>query len=35
VGLYLCREIVQVHNGRLNVSDRGGVGVQLLMELPS
>jgi signal transduction histidine kinase len=34
VGLYLCRQIVQLHNGRLEVSDRGGSGVQFLMELP-
>jgi len=35
VGLYLCRQIVQVHNGRLGVRDTGGAGVQFLMELPS
>jgi signal transduction histidine kinase len=35
VGLYLCRQIVQVHNGRLGVRDSGGAGVQFLMELPS
>ena len=34
VGLYLCRQIVQVHNGRLDVFDRHGAGVQFLMELP-
>jgi K+-sensing histidine kinase KdpD len=35
VGLYLCRQIVQVHNGRLDVCDRGAAGVQFLMELPA
>src|SRR5262249_22619113 len=30
VGLYLCQQVVQVHNGRLDVFDRGGVGVQFL-----
>src|SRR5262249_49990527 len=35
VGLYLCRQIVQVHNGRLDVFDRRGAGVEFLMELPS
>jgi signal transduction histidine kinase len=35
VGLYLCRQIVQVHNGRLGVRDTGGAGVQFLMELPN
>jgi signal transduction histidine kinase len=35
VGLYLCRQVVQVHNGRLDVFDKGGAGVQFLMDLPS
>ena len=34
VGLYLCRRIVQVHNGRLDVFNGRGGGVQFLMELP-
>ncbi len=35
VGLYLCRRIVEVHNGRLEVVNRHGEGVQFSMELPS
>jgi signal transduction histidine kinase len=34
VGLYLCREIVRVHNGRLRVRDIPHEGPELLMELP-
>jgi signal transduction histidine kinase len=34
VGLYLCRQIVQLHNGRLDVSEKGIAGVQFCMELP-
>jgi signal transduction histidine kinase len=34
MGLYLCKQIVKLHNGRLDVSDRGKAGVQLCMELP-
>jgi signal transduction histidine kinase len=34
MGLYLCRQIVKLHNGRLDVSDRGKAGVQFSMELP-
>src|SRR5215475_9171332 len=34
MGLYLCKQIVQLHNGRLDVSDRGKAGVQFCMELP-
>jgi signal transduction histidine kinase len=33
VGLYLCKQIVQLHNGRLDVSDNKA-GVQFCMELP-
>jgi Osmosensitive K+ channel histidine kinase len=33
VGLYLCRQIVQIHGGRLDVSDNGG-GVRFLMVAP-
>jgi signal transduction histidine kinase len=33
VGLYLCRQIVQVHGGRLDVSDTGA-GVRFLMIVP-
>ena len=33
VGLYLCRQIVQVHGGRLDVSDMGA-GVRFLMVVP-
>ena len=35
VGLYLCRQIVQLHNGHVDVCNRGGAGVQFLMELPA
>ena len=34
MGLYLCKQIVQLHNGRLDVSDKGKAGVQFCMELP-
>jgi signal transduction histidine kinase len=34
VGLYLCKQIVQLHSGRLDVSNRGKAGVQFCMELP-
>ena len=34
VGLYLCKQIVQLHNGRLGVSDKGIAGVQFCMGLP-
>jgi len=34
VGLYLCREIVRVHNGRLRVRDVSNDGPEFLMELP-
>jgi signal transduction histidine kinase len=34
VGLYLCKQIVQLHNGRLGVSAKGVAGVQFCMELP-
>ena len=34
VGLYLCREIVRVHNGRLRVRDLSNDGAEFLMELP-
>jgi signal transduction histidine kinase len=34
MGLYLCRQIVKLHNGRLDVSNRGKAGVQFCMELP-
>jgi signal transduction histidine kinase len=34
MGLYLCKQIAKLHNGRLDVSDRGKAGVQFLMELP-
>jgi K+-sensing histidine kinase KdpD len=33
VGLYLCRQIVQVHGGHLDVSDTGA-GVRFLMVVP-
>jgi signal transduction histidine kinase len=33
VGLYLCRQILQVHGGHLDVSDTGA-GVQFLMVVP-
>jgi len=33
VGLYLCRQILQIHGGRLDVSDNGG-GVRFLMVAP-
>jgi signal transduction histidine kinase len=34
MGLYLCKQIIKLHNGRLDVSDRGKAGVQFSMELP-
>jgi signal transduction histidine kinase len=34
MGLYLCKQIVQLHNGRLDVSEKGKSGVQFAMELP-
>jgi K+-sensing histidine kinase KdpD len=34
MGLYLCKQIVQLHNGRLDVSDIGKAGVEFYMELP-
>ncbi len=34
VGLYLCKQIIQLHNGRLDVSDKGKAVVQFSMELP-
>ena len=34
IGLYLCKQIVKLHNGRLDVSGRGKAGVQFCMELP-
>jgi signal transduction histidine kinase len=33
-GLYLSKQIIQLHNGRLDVSDKGKAGVQFCMELP-
>jgi K+-sensing histidine kinase KdpD len=34
IGLYLCREIVRVHNGRLFVHDVSALNPEFLMELP-
>jgi signal transduction histidine kinase len=34
MGLCLCKQIVQLHNGRVDVSDKGKAGVQFCMELP-
>jgi signal transduction histidine kinase len=34
MGLYLCKHIAQLHNGRLDASDKGKAGVQFCMELP-
>jgi two-component system, OmpR family, sensor histidine kinase VicK len=34
IGLYLVREIVRIHNGRLQVFDNAGIGPQFSMELP-
>jgi signal transduction histidine kinase len=34
VGLFLCRQIVRVHNGRLRVRDVSHGGAEFLMELP-
>jgi K+-sensing histidine kinase KdpD len=34
VGLYLSQQIAHLHNGRLEVSDRFGAGIQFLMEIP-
>jgi signal transduction histidine kinase len=35
IGLYLCREIVRVHNGRLVVQQVSGKQPEFLMELPA
>jgi signal transduction histidine kinase len=35
IGLYLCREIVRVHNGRLVVHEVTGEQPEFLMELPA
>jgi signal transduction histidine kinase len=34
IGLYLCREIAQLHNGQLSVERGTGQGPEFLMELP-
>jgi signal transduction histidine kinase len=34
IGLYLCREIVRVHNGQLYVHDTSSLSPEFLMELP-
>jgi signal transduction histidine kinase len=34
MGLYLCKRIVQLHNGRLDVSEMGKAGIQFSIELP-
>jgi len=34
VGLYLCREILRIHNGRLRVRDVSHKGPEFIMELP-
>jgi signal transduction histidine kinase len=34
MGLYLCKQIVQLHSGRLDVSDKGRAGIEFWMELP-
>jgi signal transduction histidine kinase len=34
VGLYLCKQIVKLHDGTIDVFDKGKAGVQFYMELP-
>lgn len=34
MGLYLCKQIVQLHSGRLDVLDKAGASIEFSMELP-